>query len=407
VNGGAQAQALGRPLRVLHVTESLAHGGAEQNLLSFLRRLPPERFQHHLAYLYPDETLVEKFRPHVASFVPLGAGRGPGLIKAALALRGWMRRHPIDVVHTQLLRAQLVARTAAWTAALGRVPVVTTWQNAFYDDCSVADFGSPARRELVRRLDGVTGRYDRHFIAVSEHVAAHCSERLGVPRDKVSVIYNCVEPTRYAPVPEEVLGRTRAELGLAPETRIILSVGRLVVQKGQRHLIAAMPYILRHVPHAVLLIAGGGPLRAELQAQATALALGDRVRLLGARGDVPALYQMADLFAFPSLYEGLSVALVEALANALPAVVSDIPQNREVIERTGQGNGQMDGQELRSVRRVPREDAGELGRAVVELLLAGETVRKEALVVQDAVRLRFSPETLAHRFGETLARVVA
>lgn len=393
------------PLHVLHVTESLAHGGAEQNLLSFLRRLPPERFRHHLAYLYPDETLIEKFRPHVASLVPLGAGRGPGLLKAAAALRGWVRRNRVHVVHAQLLRAQLVARTAAWTAALGagRVPVVTTWQNAFYDDFSVADFGSPARRAFVRRLDAVTGRYDRRFIAVSEHVAAHCSAALGVPRDKVIVIYNCVEPARYAPVSPEVLARTRAELGLAPEARIILSVGRLVVQKAQRHLIAAMQHVLRQVPHAVLLIAGGGPLRAELQAQVSALALGDRVRLLGPRGDVPALYQMADLFAFPSLYEGLSVALVEALANALPAVVSDIPQNREVIEEAGLGLGLG----MTSVRMVPREDAAGLGPAVVELLRGGPAVRQAAHAAREAVRLRFSPEHLAQRFGETLEAAAA
>ena len=393
------------PLHVLHVTESLAHGGAEQNLLSFLRRLPPGRFHHHLAYLYPDEGLLEQFRPHVASLLPLGAGRGPGLLKAAATLQGWVRRNRVHVVHAQLVRAQLVARTAALTAVFGtalgamRLPVVTTWQNAFYDDFSVADFGSPARRALVRRLDAVTGRYDRHFIAVSEHVAAHCSAALGVSRDKVSVIYNCVEPARYAPVSPEALARTRAELGLAPEARIILSVGRLVVQKGQRHLIAALPQVLRQVPHAVLLIAGGGPLRAELQAQVSALALGDRVRLLGPRGDVPALYQMADLFAFPSLYEGLSVALVEALANALPAVVSDIPQNREVIEEAGQG--------LSSVRRVAREDAAGLGAAVVELLRGGEAAREAALAARDAVRRRFSPERLAERFGETLEAAAA
>lgn len=393
------------PLRVLHVTESLAHGGAEQNLLSFLRRLPPERFQHHLAYLYPDEALLEKFRPHVASLVPLGAGRGPGLLKAAATLQGWVRRNRVHVVHAQLLRAQLVARAAALTSAFGvafgamRPPVVTTWQNAFYDDFSVADFGSPARRTLVRRLDAVTGRYDRHFIAVSEHVAAHCSAALGVSRDRVSVIYNCVEPGRYAPVSTEVLAHTRAELGLVPEARVILSVGRLVVQKGQRHLIAALPHILRQVPHAVLLIAGGGPLRAELQAQVSALALGDRVRLLGPRGDVPALYQMADLFAFPSLYEGLSVALVEALANALPAVVSDIPQNREVIEEAGRG--------LRSVRLVAREDAAGIGAAVVELLRGGGVVREAAMPARDAVRIRFSPERLAQRFGATLEAAAA
>jgi hypothetical protein len=102
-----------RPLEVLHVLESLGHGGAEQNLLSVLRSLSQDRFRNHLAWLYDDEKLLESFRPHVASLVPLRAHGRLGLLRAGARLTRWLReRHP-DVVHTQLVRAQIVGRASA------------------------------------------------------------------------------------------------------------------------------------------------------------------------------------------------------------------------------------------------------------------------------------------------------
>jgi glycosyltransferase involved in cell wall biosynthesis len=113
--------------------------------------------------------------------------------------------------------------------------------------------------------------------------------------------------------------------------------------------------------------------------------------LLGRRSDVRVLYQLADLLLFPSRYEGLSVALAEALANGLPAVVSDIPCNHEV------GDG------VPSVRFVRPGDVDGLVAAARELL-SRDGVREAARAAQATVRTRFSPDTLSLRVAETLAR---
>jgi glycosyltransferase involved in cell wall biosynthesis len=383
------------PLRVVHVTESLGHGGAEQNLLSLLRRLQPPAYEHELVWLYDDNRLLEDFRPHVSGLLPLHCSRTwhlPGAI-ARLALH--LRAARPDVVHVQLIRAQLVARLAAALSGTG-LPVVTTWQNAFYDDQARQDFGgSEVRRHLIRTLDRLSGHRDAFFVAVSEFVARDGQRALGVTADRVRVIYNCVEPDRYRPTDPAVLARTRAELGLGVDDQLLLTVGRLMPQKQQHVAIEAMPAVLKRYPRAHLLIAGRGALERPLQETIDRLDLRSRVRLLGARSDMAALYQLADVFVFPSSFEGLSVALLEALSNGLPAAISDIPQNREVADG------------FQTVSFVPVGSTGDLAGAVVGLLDGGATCREAAREAAKVVRDRFSPERLGAMLGQTLSQASA
>lgn len=385
---------MNRPLEVLHVVESLGHGGAEQNLVSLLRRLPRDRFRSHVAWLYQDTQLLETLRPHVASLVPLSVENGLGHWRGVLRLADWMRHHQPDVVHAQLIRAQLVARAAA---ALGnRPPLVTTWQNAYYDERALNDFaGSRLRRAVIRVLDAFSSRRDSHFLGVSSHVARHCATALHLPRNRVSVLYNGVEPERYHRLADADLERVRAELGLRAGQRVLLSVGRLVPQKGQADLIAAIPRVIASVPDVVLLIAGGGPLEAALRSQVEELSLGEHVRILGRRHDIPSLYQIANVFVFPSRYEGMSVALVEALASGLPAVISDIPQNREVADG------------FASVRFVELERVDSLAQSITEMLTLDGALAPLAAEASASVRARFAPELLAQQFGEVITRVAS
>lgn len=378
---------MSRPLDVVHVTDSLAHGGAEQNLLSLLRHMPRDRFRHHLAWIFDDLRIADSFRPFVDSMIPLGGDYSVrGCLRATVALRRWIAQHKPDVVHAQLITAQLVARAAA----LGQCPVVTTWQNAWYDPDAASEFGGPGRRQLMRLFDAVSSRFNRHFIAVSEHVGVSTAAHLGLSPSRVSVIYNAVDPDRYAAVEERELAKVRAELGLREDDTVLLTVGRLVPQKGQVNLIEAMGRIVRRVPNAVLLVAGNGPLADELRARAAACGVADRVRLLGPRRDVPALLQLCKLFLFPSLYEGLSVALVEAVSNGVPVVASDIPQNREVCGA------------LEAVRFVRPGDVETLANVVVEFLGNYGSLRQSALAARAGVRTRFDPVRLATRFGAVL-----
>jgi glycosyltransferase involved in cell wall biosynthesis len=378
-------------LEVLHVTEVLGHGGAEQNLLTFLRRLPRAGFRHHLAWLYEDERLVDAFRPHVVSMVPLHAGRNLGLLAAAARLARFIRHTQPDVVHAQLTRSMLVARMAT---AMTNTPLVSTWQSVHYDQRALADFGnSRLRKGIVRWLDEQTGRRERRFIAVSSYVAQQNAAQLSVEPQRVTVVYNAVDPDRFAPVDAATLAATRSKLGLDGDGPLLLTVGRLVPGKAQRETIAAMPAVVKKYPRAKLLLAGQGPMRAELERVADELGVKDSVLLLGPRSDVAALYQMADLFVFPTHYEGLSVALLEALSNGLCAAVSDIPQNREVADG------------LPSVSFFPVRDVSGQTECILEALADLSDRKPHAMAARVPLSQRFHPDRMATRFGEVLHEV--
>jgi glycosyltransferase involved in cell wall biosynthesis len=153
----------------------------------------------------------------------------------------------------------------------------------------------------------------------------------------------------------------------APGSPVLLCVGRLAEQKGHRFLLEAMTAILADHPEARLLLAGEGHLRPTLQAQA-----GDRVSFLGVREDVPALIARADLFVFPSLWEGQGNALLEAMAVGAPIVATDIPSTRETV---------TDGEHA---LLVPPGAAAALAGAVNRLLADPALARRLA----DAARVR-------------------
>jgi glycosyltransferase involved in cell wall biosynthesis len=381
-----------RPLRVLHVIDSLAEGGAEQNLLTLIRNLPPPDHEHHIAWLYSDTRLLPAFAPHVKSTLDLGAGRQWDLLRVSANLARHMRRLRPDLASAKLIRAQLVARVAASLA--GRTPTVSTWECVSYTRDMYAELGwwGPWLREFTRLVDAATGLREAHFIAVSRQVADHNARLLGVDPDRVSVIYNAVDPTRIVEIERAQREACRRELGAHPGGPLLLSVGRLVGHKGHATSIDAMPLVLRTFPSAVLAIAGSGPLRRTLEAHIERLGLEDRVRLLGPRPDVPALLSAADLFVFPSLYEGLGIALMEALAAGLPAVASRIQTSLEVAEGSP------------AIRFFPPGDGDRLAAAVT--LALGELPALAAGAQGDAPRIRerFAPAAMARGYDAVFRR---
>jgi glycosyltransferase involved in cell wall biosynthesis len=132
-------------------------------------------------------------------------------------------------------------------------------------------------------------------------------------------------------VPPDAKIRLRHELGIARGERIVGAVGNLYEVKGHRYLLEAVPGILRACPRTTFLIAGRGELEEPLRSQARRLGIDARVRFLGLRPDIPALLSLCDVFVQPSLSEGLSVAILEAMAAALPVVTTRVGGNPELV----------------------------------------------------------------------------
>ena len=123
----------------------------------------------------------------------------------------------------------------------------------------------------------------------------------------------------------------RAALGLSDEMLVLGTLGRLTEQKGQRVLLQALARLASEHTNAVLFLAGTGPLRKSLEAEADRLGIADRVRFLGMRRDREHLYAAMDIFVLPSQWEGLSLALVEAMGAGRAVVATSVGGNPEVV----------------------------------------------------------------------------
>jgi glycosyltransferase involved in cell wall biosynthesis len=276
-----------------------------------------------------------------------------------------------DILHSHLFRADIYAGFAVPQLGERRPLLVSTRHN---DD---RFFLNPFVG-LVHYL--VSARQDL-IIAISDHIARFTVSRGVRHPERVRRVYHGLEPplTRALELEGQ---RIRAELGLGPHDFLVGNVGRLALQKGQRHLIAAMPPLLERVPRAHAVIAGGGDLEDYLRDLALELGAGERVHVLGPRKDVPALMHAIDVFAMPSIWEGFGLVLLEAMAAGRPVVASRVATIPEVVvdDETG--------------LLVPAGDPLALAEALARLADYPALARQFGEAGRERVRRQFSIEKM-------------
>ncbi len=319
-----------RRVRILHVLEDLDTGGTEQQLAIYLLRSDVERFEHQVCLLCETGRFAEELRAAGVPIHVLWLRRNWDLLRAVIRLRRLVRRFAPDIIHARLYRPGLVSRTVG---RLCGIPVVTTLVNMGYEpEWRVDDpHLRPWKVEIVRAMDSFTARrWDAQFVAVTEAVKQSAVRRLGIPAEKVTIVPRGLAFDAMIIPSPAAIERLKTELGCRDVYPVILNVGRLVPQKGQRYLIEAMRQVVEEFPKARLLVAGEGDLRDEFAAFIRSHGLEPSVQLLGDRTDVPILLAAADIFAFPSVVEGFGVALIEAMGYGKPCIASDIDSLREV-----------------------------------------------------------------------------
>ncbi|CAN5908593.1 glycosyltransferase family 4 protein [soil metagenome] len=323
------------PLRLLYLINGLGTGGAERSLAELLPFYLANRIEPTIVCLYRRKEGVEdSLRSLGYEIRYLPAGRLPGKI---LALRRSLRAERPDLIHTTLFESNLIGRLAA--AGTG-IPLLTSLVNTPYDPIRLQDPNiNRLGISIVKSVDRWTGHFlTTHFHALTHAVKEAAVQTLHIPPERITVIGRGRAPERLGTPSAERRAQARRHLGLRAEDEVILTVGRQEYQKGQRFLLEAMRLLVPTRPHLQLLISGRtGHATSELQELHESSGLGERVRFLGHREDVPDLLAAADIFAFPSLFEGFGGALIEAMALGLPIVASDLPTLREVVEPDGSG----------------------------------------------------------------------
>lgn len=208
----------------------------------------------------------------------------------------------------------------------------------------------------------------------------------GLPSDRIAVVHPGFDPAPFAaPGP----GTLRAELGLTADQPVIIVLGRMSPNKGQRYLVQAAPTILARFPATHFVFAGNPAGMAELEQQIRAAGLASHFSLLGFRSDVVNLLQSSDVFVLPSLAEGFSLAIVEALAAGLPVVATRVGGAAEAIV------------EGRNGFLVPPGDADALGEAVLRVLSLEASARDEMRRAALESAQRFSFAATAQRMHAT------
>ena len=326
--------------RIMQVVSNLEIGGAQEVVRTLAQNLRELGYPTVVA-TFKDGPLrrgIEELgipvailpdRRHSVVALPLFMQEMLGLRRA---LRELVQKHQIDVVQTHLLMSLdfLVLTLRARSGPL----VFWTVQNANFtlrkDHLPGHTWLLGPKRGAFRLLYRAALPWLSGFIAVSEDVKTAIVNEIG-PRaaNKTTVICNSVDVRRYQVNGDRAA--VRQALGLPEHAQVMAVVATFKTQKGHRYLIeAAAPVIARH-PGLHILFIGDGELREQLQAQTRAAGLEQHIHFLGSRHDVPELLAASDSFVLPSLWEGLSMALVEAMAAGLPVIATDVSGTNQVM----------------------------------------------------------------------------
>jgi glycosyltransferase involved in cell wall biosynthesis len=338
------------PIRIGFVVHVMQVAGAEVLVAETVRRLGPKLAPVVLC-LDAVGQLGERLTQDGVEVVALG--RRPGIdlgVAGRLAREIDARR--LEVLHAHQYTPFFYTALARWRAR-SRFHVMFTEHGRHYPD--VASW----KRRLVNRY--LLARQADEVNAVCAFSARALAEVDGFDPRRIEVIENGVDPDRYAAAPD--VGALRHRLGLDPSRRYIVCVARFHPVKDHAMLLDAFARVARVDGSADLLLAGDGPQRQDLEAQAAALGIQRRVRFLGVRGDVPDLLRAADIFTLTSVSEAASLTLMEAMAAGLPVVVTNVGGNPEIVRQGVDG------------LLVPRGDSAAAADAFLALLADAENAR--------------------------------
>jgi len=376
----------GAPL-VAHVIFRLDVGGLENGLVNLINRIPAERFRHAIVSL----TGYSAFRERIQrGDVPVFALNKPLGNSPVTLFRLWrlLRRLRPDIVHTR----NIAALEATLPAALAGVPVRIHGEHG--RDVDDLD-GTNTRRQIVRRL---YKPFVHQYIAMSQDLASYLRQKIGVPPSRIAQIYNGVDSTLFHPA-----GKYR---DTAPHPNfpgpghfVIGSVGRMQDVKDPLTLARAFVRLMQTVPGAEqrlrLVMVGDGPLRERVRILLAEAGVDEYAWLPGSRDDVARIMRSFDLFVLPSLAEGISNTILEAMATGLPVLATAVGGNPELIQTGVTGT------------LVPRDDPESMARAMRAYAESTELCRRQGIEARRTIERKFSMEAMVDAYMTIYDKLLA
>jgi sugar transferase (PEP-CTERM/EpsH1 system associated) len=370
---------------VMHVVHRLDFGGLENGLVNLINRMEPSRYRHAVVCLTDYSDFAKRIQRPAVPLIALNKqpGKDPGCY---WRLGRTIRRLKPAVVHTRNLGTLDMQFVAALCAVRGRVHGEHGWD--------VYDLHGKHPRYL--RMRRVARHFVKRYVAMSRDLAQWLQGSVGVPAARITQIYSGVDTERFRPRHDS--DRPVWPAGFAPADAIVIgTVGRQEQVKNPLALVRAFGQLVDAVPDLAarlrLVLVGGGPLFEQLGRQVAELGLAAQVWLPGPRHDVNEILRQFDVFVLPSLNEGVSNTILEAMACAVPVVASRVGGTPEVVRdgQTGLLYSAQDETQLTLRLRAYVEDAalrqehGRQARAIVEQHHSLESMVRSYLEVYDAV----------------------
>jgi glycosyltransferase involved in cell wall biosynthesis len=366
---------------VFAYTDSAAFGGAEEALAILLVGLRERGWRPTLLHLGApglEPLIAQVARAGIPDQAVAATPEGLAGGARALTIARLLRRERPDVFHAHLTWP-FGCKWALAAACAARVPAVVATAQLFVD--------VPVDASRRAQVWALSRRVDR-LIAVSDATRRGYHEVLRWPADRTTVIPNAVALERFARTPDRAL---RATLEDGSGRPIALVPARLEAQKGHDHLLAAA----RRLPGVRFVCVGDGSLRDTLVADARRLGVDDRVAFLGFRPDVDALLAVCDLVVLPSIYEGLPLALIEAMAAGIAVVATDVGGTSELV---------IDGE---TGLLVAVGDPVALADAVAALVGDDARRRRLAAAGRDRAHAHFSSRAMVGAVASEYERILA
>lgn len=299
----------------------------------------------------------------------------PKVFLAAFAIKRIAQEEGVDIIHAHTRVSQVAGMMAS---RMTGIPMVTTCHGYF-----------------KKRLRTVIDTWGDRVIAISAAVYAHLKDDLEVEDKRIELVYSGVDINKFSKEFSDIeIMKTKNDLGLNGKI-IIGTIGRLSPVKGQKFFIQAMVEVLEKNPNVAGLVVGNGPEGPSIKSLATALGIEDRVSFVDSVSDTREILAATDIFVFPSIKEGLGIALLEALATARPCIASKIGGIEDIIK--DRENGIL----------VNVGDSGAITRAVLELL-ADENFRiRIGLNGRRLVQSRFTLDRMADDIAKVYKGVIS
>ena len=314
-----------RRIKLVHLQVLPLMSGVQKVMVDFLLKLDPNKYKIHVI-CQTEGDLTQALTENNISFITL-----PQLkrrispyydIFSFFKLLFLFKKYKFDIVHTHSSKPGFVGRIAA---KLANVPCIVHTVHGF----AFHQFSSDYNRILFRFLERIAGLVSDKIILLNHYDYSYAIKNRIAKCNKLTIIYNGISINKIDIVVD--VTRKKKQLSIPNGFKVVGSVGRLWDQKAPQAIINAIPIVIKEYPNVIFLIIGDGPLLKKLKTMVDQLSINNNIKFLGWRKDVPELLKTLDVFIQPSLWEGLSLSIMEAMACQLPVIATDIKGNNEVV----------------------------------------------------------------------------